>query len=144
MRVTADSSRQKKKVIDSVETSLYATRSHWKPDWPGLEEKKMFAVIETGGKQYRVTKDSVIDVEKLAANPGESIDLTQVLLVSEGSDVNAGKPYIDGAVVKATVVDQFRGKKVRVFKMKPKKRYRRLQGHRQYYTRIRIDDIVVG
>ncbi|HPQ39674.1 MAG TPA: 50S ribosomal protein L21 [bacterium] len=104
----------------------------------------MFAVIETGGKQYRVAKDSIIDVEKLAANPGDSVDLTQVLLVSDGSDVNTGNPYLPGAVVKATVMDQHRGKKIRVFKMKPKKRYRRLQGHRQYYTRIRIDDIVVG
>ncbi|MCD4654206.1 50S ribosomal protein L21 [bacterium] len=103
----------------------------------------MFAVVETGGKQYRVKKESVIEVEKLSVNPGDSIDLVKVLLVAEGGDINTGNPYLEGAVVKATVLDQFRAKKIRVFKMKSKKRYRRLQGHRQYYTRIRIDDIVL-
>lgn len=102
----------------------------------------MFAVVETGGKQYRVTKESVIHIEKISANPGDSIDLEKVLLIAEGSDISAGKPYVDGACVKATVLDQIRGKRIRVFKMKPKKRYRRVQGHRQYYTRVRIDDIV--
>ncbi|MBN1296738.1 50S ribosomal protein L21 [bacterium] len=104
----------------------------------------MFAVIETGGKQYRVAKESVIDIEKLTANPGETVDLTRVLLVAEGGEISAGAPYVNGAIVKATVMEQFRGKKIRVFKMRSKKRYRRLQGHRQYYTRIRIDDIVIG
>ncbi|MGB3975790.1 MAG: 50S ribosomal protein L21 [bacterium] len=103
----------------------------------------MFAIIETGGKQYRVVKDAVIDVEKLSKQAGESVELDRVLLVGEGTNINAGKPYIQGARIRATVLDQFRGKKIRVFKMKPRKRYRRLQGHRQYLTRIRIDDIIV-
>ncbi|MBN1879409.1 50S ribosomal protein L21 [bacterium] len=102
----------------------------------------MFAIIETGGKQYRVQKDSVIDIEKLTESPGQTIDISRVLLIAEGEKINAGKPYIVGAMVRATILEQFRGKKIRVFKMKPKKRYRRLQGHRQYYTRIRIDDII--
>jgi len=102
----------------------------------------MFAIVETGGKQYRVKKESVIEIEKISANPGDTIDFEKILLLAEGGDINAGTPYVEGAVVKATVMDQFRGKKIRVFKMKSKKRYRRLQGHRQYYTRVRIDDIV--
>ena len=102
----------------------------------------MFAVVETGGKQYRVKKESIIQVEKLAADPGDTIDFDKVLLVADGGEISTGKPYIEGAVVKATVLDQMRGKRIRVFKMKPKKRYRRVQGHRQYYTQVRIDDIV--
>jgi len=102
----------------------------------------MFAVIETGGKQYRVKKEAVIHIEKISANPGDTIDLDKVLLVAEGGEITAGKPYLEGSCVKATVLDQVRGKKIRVCKMKPKKRYRRVQGHRQYYTRVRIDDIV--
>ncbi len=103
----------------------------------------MFAIVETGGKQYRVVKDAIINVEKLPIQAGESVELDRVLLVGEGNNINAGKPYLEGARVRATVLDQFRGKKIRVFKMKPRKRYRRLQGHRQYLTRIRIDDIII-
>jgi len=129
--------------IDRVKLNPYATRLHWHPSFYGrLEVKKMFAVIETGGKQYRVQKNSVIEIEKLANNTGETVDLPHVLLIAEGASISTGTPYIEGALVRATVLDQFRGKRVRVFKMKPKKRYRRLQGHRQYYTRIRIDDII--
>ena len=102
----------------------------------------MFAIIETGGKQYRVQKDSVIAIEKLTESPGQTVDIPRVLLIADGGNINAGKPYITGAVVRATILEQFRGQKIRVFKMKSKKRYRRLQGHRQYYTRIRIDDII--
>ncbi len=102
----------------------------------------MFAVIETGGKQYRVQKDSIIDIEKLTESPGQTVEIPRVLLIAEGGKINTGKPYIVGATVKATIMEQFRGKKIRVFKMKSKKRYRRSQGHRQYYTRVRIDDII--
>jgi large subunit ribosomal protein L21 len=102
----------------------------------------MFAIIETGGKQYRVEKDAVIDIEKIPEQTGDTVDLDRVLLIAEGASINTGRPYIEGARVRATILDQFRSKKIRVFKMKPKKRYRRLQGHRQFHTRIRIDDII--
>jgi len=102
----------------------------------------MFAIIETGGKQYRVEKNTVLSIEKLPEQTGDTVNLDRVLLIADGDNINTGKPYIEGAMVTATILDQFRDKKVRVFKMKPKKRYRRLQGHRQFCTRIRIDDIV--
>jgi large subunit ribosomal protein L21 len=108
----------------------------------GSGGKKMFAIIETGGKQYRVEQNTVLDIEKLPEQTGETVNLDRVLLIADGETINTGKPYVEGASVSATVLSHFRGKKIRVFKMKPKKRYRRLQGHRQHYTRIRIDDIV--
>lgn len=102
----------------------------------------MYAVIKTGGKQYRVSPGESIDVEKLPYDVGEQIELDEVLLVSSDSDSKIGQPLVEGAKVKATVTRQAKGRKVVVFKFRPSKRYRRKKGHRQNYTRLRIDDIV--
>ena len=100
----------------------------------------MFAIIETGGKQYRVCVGDVLDVERLDAEEGASVDL-KVLLTGEGETVSSGAE-LEGKTVKATVVRQFKAPKVVVFKYKAKKNVRRRQGHRQYLTRIKIDAIV--
>jgi large subunit ribosomal protein L21 len=107
-----------------------------------LEEALMYAVIKTGGKQYRVSPGDSIDVEKLPYEVGEQIEFDQVLLVANGSGAKIGQPLVDGAKVKATVTRQARGRKVIVYKYRPSKRYRRRKGHRQHYTRLRIDEIV--
>ena len=99
------------------------------------------AVIETGGKQYRVAEGDVIYVEKLNAADGETITFDKVLaVVDEGVNV-FGTPTVEGATVSATVVKTGKGKKIRVYKMKPKKNYRRTQGHRQPYTKVTINTI---
>ncbi|MBQ3423739.1 MAG: 50S ribosomal protein L21 [Clostridia bacterium] len=99
------------------------------------------AVIETGGKQYRVAEGDVIYVEKLTAADGETITFDKVLaVVDEGVNV-FGTPTVEGATVSATVVKTGKGKKIRVYKMKPKKNYRRTQGHRQPYTNVQIGTI---
>jgi large subunit ribosomal protein L21 len=102
----------------------------------------MYAVIKTGGKQYRVKPGDTIDVEKLPYDVGDEIELDQVLLVANGSDAQIGRPLVKGAKVKATVTRQAKGRKVVIFKYRPSKRYRRKRGHRQHYTRLRIDKIV--
>ncbi|MGD8624055.1 MAG: 50S ribosomal protein L21 [Anaerolineae bacterium] len=102
----------------------------------------MYAVIKTGGKQYRVKPGDTIDVEKLPYDVGDEIELDQVLLVANGSDAQIGRPLVKGAKVKATVTRQAKGRKVVIFKYRPSKRYRRKRGHRQHYTRLRIDEIV--
>ncbi len=102
----------------------------------------MYAIIRTGGRQFNAVVGGIIDVEKLPFEEGESVELDEVLLVArEDGDAVVGKPLVDGAKVKATVVRQFRGPKILVWKYKPKKRYRRRQGHRQYYTRLKIESI---
>jgi len=99
------------------------------------------AVIETGGKQYRVAEGDVIYVEKLSAADGEAITFDKVLAVVDG-DVNVfGAPTVEGATVSATVIKTGKSKKIRVYKMKPKKNYRRTQGHRQPYTKVQIGTI---
>ena len=99
------------------------------------------AVIETGGKQYRVAEGDVIYVEKLNAADGETVTFDKVLaVVDEGVNV-FGTPTVEGATVSATVVKTGKGKKIRVYKMKPKKNYRRTQGHRQPYTKVTINTI---
>jgi len=99
------------------------------------------AVIETGGKQYRVAEGDVIYVEKLNAADGEAVTFDKVLaVVDEGVNV-FGTPTVEGATVSATVVKTGKGKKIRVYKMKPKKNYRRTQGHRQPYTKVQIGTI---
>jgi large subunit ribosomal protein L21 len=102
----------------------------------------MYAVIKTGGKQYRVSPGDSIDVEKLAYEVGEQIELDQVLLVVNGSGAEIGQPLVEGAKVKATVTRQAKGRKVIIYKYRASKRYRRKRGHRQHYTRLRIDEIV--
>ena len=101
----------------------------------------MYAVVNTGGKHYRVAVGDTLEVEKLPAEAGDTVEFDQVLLVSDDSGVTIGRPNVEGAKVVARVTEQFRGKKIIVFKMKPKKRYRRKQGHRQWLTRIKIEDI---
>jgi large subunit ribosomal protein L21 len=101
----------------------------------------MNAVIKTGGKQYRVTPGETIKVEKLDGNPGETIELTEVLLLSDGDGISLGRPFVDGAVVTAQIEDLKKGRKAIVYKYKRRKRYRRKNGHRQMYTSLRILDI---
>ena len=102
----------------------------------------MYAVIKTGGKQYRVSPGDSIEVEKLPYEVGEQVELDEVLLVANGSGTQIGRPLVEGAKVKATVTRQAKGRKVIIYKYRPSKRYRRRRGHRQHYTRLRIDEIV--
>jgi large subunit ribosomal protein L21 len=102
----------------------------------------MYAVVKTGGKQYRVSPGDSIDVEKLPHEVGEQIELDHVLLVTNGSGTRIGQPLVEGARVKATVTRQARGRKVIIFKFRAASRYRRMKGHRQHHTRLRIDEIV--
>jgi len=101
----------------------------------------VYAVVETGGKQYKVAVGETVDVEKLAQTVGETIVLDRVLMVSGDGNVRIGQPVLDGVTVSATVVRQGKGRKVISFKYKAKERYRRMIGHRQEFTRLRIDDI---
>lgn len=103
----------------------------------------MYAVIETGGKQYRVTEGQTIEVEKLPADVGETVELDRVLLLVDEGKVVTGNPTVKGAVVSATVLRQDRRRKVIVFKYKARERYRRKKGHRQAFTRLRIGEIRV-
>ena len=100
-----------------------------------------FAIIETGGKQYRVTEGDVIFVEKLEAEAGATVTFDKVLAVTGEGESVFGAPYIDGKVIKGTVVKQGKAKKIRVYHMKPKKGYRKTQGHRQPYTKVEIGSI---
>lgn len=102
----------------------------------------MYAIVETGGKQYRVGVGQVVDVELLPRQVGEQVTLERVLMVVDGDTVKVGSPTVEGAKVKATVTDQVKGEKVRIFRYTGK-RYRRRLGHRQRYTRLRIDEIVL-
>ncbi len=101
----------------------------------------MYAIVRSGGKQYRAEVGATIDVDRLPQEVGESIDLSDVLLVVDEADTRIGQPLVEGARVSATVVEQFRGKKIIVYKYRQRTNYRRKQGHRQYYTRLLIDDI---
>jgi large subunit ribosomal protein L21 len=104
-------------------------------------EKNMHAIIKTGGKQYRVAPGETVKVETLAADVGQQITLSEVLTVTDGSDVKVGSPFVAGASVVATVVSHGRHDKVTIFKMKRRKHYQKHQGHRQNYTELRIDSI---
>ena len=102
----------------------------------------MFAVIKTGGKQYKVAKDDVIVVEKLNGETGEVVAFDSVLMVGEGADTKAGAPFVEGVCVAGEVVEQTRGDKILVFKKKRRHNYRRTNGHRQDLTVVRITDIL--
>jgi large subunit ribosomal protein L21 len=104
----------------------------------------MFAVIKTGGKQYKVAKNDVIRVERLPAAAGETVAFEEVLMVGDENGCAMGAPLVEGASVAATVVDQIRDDKVIVFKKKRRHNYRRKRGHRQYLTVLRITDITGG
>ena len=101
----------------------------------------MYAVIKTGGKQYRVAPGEKLKIEQIPADIGSEIVLDQVLMVADGEAVTVGTPLVSGATVKATVVAHGRGDKVQIFKMRRRKHYQKHQGHRQNYTEIRIDGI---
>jgi large subunit ribosomal protein L21 len=102
----------------------------------------VYAVVQTGGKQYRVSVGDTIQVERLDAEPGTEVALDRVLMVADSDDVTIGTPVVEGAKVLASVDDHVKGKKVRIFKMRAKKRYRKAMGHRQRYTTLTITDIV--
>lgn len=101
----------------------------------------MYAIVETGGKQYRVAEGQIVDVEKLDGEPDAEVVLDKVLMVAKDGDVKVGAPHVSGAKVVAKVVKQAKAPKVLVFKYKPKKRYRKKFGHRQPYTRLQVEKI---
>ncbi len=103
----------------------------------------MYAVMKSGARQYKASVGDTIRVEKLPAQVGEQLELEEVLLIADGEEVKIGQPTIAGAKVLATVVAQEKGPKIHVFKYRPRKRYRRRSGHRQHYTRLRVDAILV-
>ncbi|WP_409228253.1 50S ribosomal protein L21 [Gudongella sp. SC589] len=102
----------------------------------------MYAIIETGGKQYKVQEGDVVFVEKLNAEEGDAVNFDKVLLMSTDSGVTPGKPFVEGAKVEGTVLAQGKAKKIVVFKYKAKKNIRKKQGHRQPFTKVQIDKIV--
>lgn len=102
----------------------------------------MYAIVETQGAQFRVSKDTEVDVPRLDKAPGEKITIQNVLLIADEGEILIGKPYIEGAKVEASVVSHFKGKKIVVFKYKSKKNYRRKRGNRQEYTKLLIGNII--
>ncbi len=103
--------------------------------------RTIYAIVATGGKQHKVSPGQKIDIEQIAGDEGSSVELDNVLFVSDGDTITVGQPAIEGAKVKATIVLQDRKRKVIIFKYKNKIRYRRKRGHRQHYTRLSIDQI---
>ncbi len=103
----------------------------------------MYAVVRSGARQYRAEPGGTILVERLPAEVGQQLELDEVLLVADGKRIEIGQPTVKGSKVLATVVAQEKGPKIRIFKYHPRKRYRRRAGHRQRYTRLRVDEIVV-
>jgi len=104
----------------------------------------MYAVVKTGGKQYRVAKDDIIKIERLPGDAGDTITLGDVLMVGEGDDVTVGAPLVDGASVAGEILEQGRAKKVIVFKKRRRQNYRRKKGHRQHLTVLKVTDILTG
>ncbi|MCK9186088.1 50S ribosomal protein L21 [Candidatus Gracilibacteria bacterium] len=101
----------------------------------------MFAIIETGGKQYKVEKGSILEIEKLDLNADDKLEIDKVVLIVDGENVKLGTPYIEGAFAEVKVVEQTKADKIYVYKMKAKKRYQKKQGHRQKLTKIEILNI---
>lgn len=101
----------------------------------------MYAVIESGGKQHRVAVGELVELEKLNADDGKAIEFDKVLMVVDNGEVSVGKPYLQNVKVKAEVVDNYRGKKIRVLKFKRRKNYLKTQGHRQWHTKVKITAI---
>jgi large subunit ribosomal protein L21 len=127
--------------------------NHVIPNFPGIGRKRVvagevkigetqmkYAIVESGGKQYKAIPGATIEVDRLPDEVGDTIELDAVL-VSDDGDVKVGTPYVDGIKVKASVVGEVKGPKIIVFKYKPKIRYRRKQGHRQRYTHLKIESI---
>lgn len=108
------------------------------------EEEPMYAIIKTGGKQVKVNAGDIIKIEKLEAEAGSAVKFDQVLLVSDGSNVQVGTPLVAGATVTGTVLEQKRDEKVIIFKKRRRQGYRRTKGHRQYLTVVHIGEIAAG
>jgi len=106
-----------------------------------MEIFTMYAVIQSGGKQHRVSEGQVVRLEKIDAEKGASIDFDKVLLVGEGADLALGAPYLDGAKVSAEIVEHGRGKKVKIVKFKRRKHHMKRMGHRQWFTEVKITGI---
>ncbi len=104
----------------------------------------MFAVVETGSKQYKVETGQLLKVDRLKGEVNDVVNLEKVLMLSDDSGVKIGTPVVEGATVRATIVDQTKGKKIEVFKFKSKKRYRRHIGHRSHLTVLKIEEILPG
>ncbi len=104
----------------------------------------MYAVVQTGGKQYRVSEGDTIKVEKLIADEGASVELDKVLMITNGDDVKIGAPYVDGGKVTATVKSHGRGKKVTIIKFRRRKHHMKRQGHRQWFTELQVTGISAG
>lgn len=103
----------------------------------------MYAIVKTGGKQYQVSSGDQLMVEKLEGNIGDSVELEEVLLVADGESVTVGKPVVEGAKVTATITEQGKHRKIKVFKRKRRKGYRLMKGHRQQYTALKVSDISI-
>ncbi|HVF69019.1 MAG TPA: 50S ribosomal protein L21 [Xanthomonadales bacterium] len=103
-----------------------------------------YAVLQTGGKQYKVSEGSIIEVDKLQAELDANVNFEKVLLLADEGAFQLGQPHVDGAIVTAKVLEQKKGKKIRVAKFKAKARYRKVTGHRQMLTRLKIEEILVG
>ncbi len=101
----------------------------------------MFAIIETGGKQYKVEKGSILEIEKLELNSEDKIEIDKVVLIVDGDNMKLGTPYIDGAFAEVKVIEQTKGDKIFVYKMKAKKNYQKKQGHRQKLTKVEVLNI---
>jgi len=101
----------------------------------------MYAVISTGGKQYRVTEGQTLKIEKLPVDVGGTVDFDQVLMVANGDQFTFGKPYVAGSTVTASVISQGRGKKIEIIKFRRRKHHRKQMGHRQYFTEVKIEAI---
>jgi len=104
----------------------------------------MYAVVKTGGKQYRVTEGDTIKVEKLAGEPGAALQINEVLMLSDGENVTLGRPLVEGASVSGEIVDQNRNRKVLIYKYRRRKRYRCKTGHRQPFTAVKITAITLA
>ena len=104
----------------------------------------MYAVLKTGGKEYRVSKGDLLRIEKMEGKVGDQVVLRDVLMVSDGDQVQVGAPHLGNAMVTGQIVQEAKGAKVRTYKMKKRKNYRRFKGHRQTYTYLRVEEISVG
>ncbi len=103
----------------------------------------MFAIIQTGGKQYRVSPGDILRIERLPGERGDEVSLKQVLLVADEENIQVGRPWLEGAEVKAEILRQGKAKKIIVFKKKRRKNYRRKKGHRQLYTALQVKEIII-
>lgn len=103
----------------------------------------VYAIIETGGKQFRVEPGRFYDIERLAVEPEDTVSIDKVFYVQNDSDIHVGQPFVEGATVEGTVIRHMRGRKIIVYKMRPKKKTRKKQGHRQELTRLMINSITI-